>query len=132
MKRQGVPVLLVLVLVAAAGGGGWYIGWRQGVDSIQPRTLDKPAVTSPDLAAARKRLMNLLGKKTTFPLPDAAIVIDKSDKKLDQAIIHADNRLPFKQVIAVLDALYSRQRELAFSGGKVKKVPVFNMTFSVR
>jgi len=51
--------------------------------------------------------------------------------RLDQAILHSDNRAPFKEIIAVLDALYTPKREVRFPDG-VKKVPVFNMTFSVR
>jgi len=57
---------------------------------------------------------------------------DASDKRLDQAVLHTDNELPFRQVIGVLDALYTTRREMVFPGGERKKVPVFNMTFSVR
>jgi hypothetical protein len=46
--------------------------------------------------------------------------------------MHTDNRLPFKEIIAVLDALYTPKREMKFPDGTTKKVPVFNMTFSVR
>ena len=54
-----------------------------------------------------------------------------ADKKIDQAVLHADNKLPFREVIGVLDALYDQKREMVL-GGKTKKVPVFNMSFSVR
>lgn len=56
---------------------------------------------------------------------------DPSDKKLDQCILHSDNRTPFREIIAVLDALYSPKREMKLPDGP-KQVPVFNMTFSVR
>jgi len=45
--------------------------------------------------------------------------------------LHADNRLPFKEIVAVLDALYSPKREMKL-GNNVETVPVFNMTFSIR
>ncbi len=57
---------------------------------------------------------------------------DPSDAKIDQAILHADNRLPFKDIVAVLDALYFPKREYKLANGKTAMVPVFNMTFSVR
>jgi biopolymer transport protein ExbD len=57
---------------------------------------------------------------------------DPTDRKLDQCILFSDNRTPFKEIVAVLDALYSPKRELKFPDGSMKKVPVFNMTFSVR
>ena len=56
---------------------------------------------------------------------------DPSDKKLDQAIMHSDNRTPFKEIIAVLDALYATRRQIKLPDGD-KELPVFNMTFSVR
>lgn len=98
--------------------------WKQGATVVSESTASKPEGAD----AAYSDLAKQIGKEWDSHGNHK----DKSDKKLDQAIVHADNRLPFKQVIAVLDALYSRQREVAFPGGKVKKVPVFNMTFSVR
>jgi biopolymer transport protein ExbD len=56
---------------------------------------------------------------------------DVADKKLDQCTLYADNRTPFKELVAVIDALYASKREMKL-GDQVKKVPVFNMTFSVR
>jgi hypothetical protein len=53
-----------------------------------------------------------------------------SDTKLDQAVLHTDNSTPFSDVIAVIDAIYTPQRDLTWSG-KTEKVPAFNVTFSV-
>ena len=57
---------------------------------------------------------------------------DPTDRKLDQCILFSDNRTPFKEIVAVLDALYAPKREMKFPDGSTKQVPVFNMTFSVR
>jgi biopolymer transport protein ExbD len=57
---------------------------------------------------------------------------DPSDKKVDQCVLHTDNKAPFKEIVAVLDALYTPRREMKFPDGTSKVVPVFNMTFSVR
>jgi hypothetical protein len=46
--------------------------------------------------------------------------------------LFADNKAPFKEIVAVLDALYGPKRDMKFPDGSTKKVPVFNMTFSVR
>ncbi|MFO0555445.1 MAG: biopolymer transporter ExbD [Polyangiaceae bacterium] len=56
---------------------------------------------------------------------------DPADQKVDQAVLHADNRLPFKEIVAVLDALYAPKREMKI-GSNTQMVPVFNMTFSIR
>jgi hypothetical protein len=57
---------------------------------------------------------------------------DPTDRKLDQCILFSDNRTPFKEIVAVLDALYAPKRDMKFPDGSTKKLPVFNMTFSVR
>ncbi|MCC6216139.1 MAG: biopolymer transporter ExbD [Polyangiaceae bacterium] len=54
-----------------------------------------------------------------------------SDKKLDQAVLHTDNTTMFQDIIAVIDAIYTPQREFDFGGGNVKQVPAFNVTFAV-
>lgn len=53
-----------------------------------------------------------------------------SDLKRDQAVLHTDNTTKFEDIIAVIDAIYSPQREIKF-GAAVEVVPAFNVTFSV-
>jgi len=53
-----------------------------------------------------------------------------SDKKLDQAVLHTDNSTPFSDVIAVIDAIYTPQRDFDI-GGKTTKVASFNVTFAM-
>jgi biopolymer transport protein ExbD len=84
-----------------------------------------------------------LGRDATVRYPDLAKKLqtdweaqgghrDPSDKKVDQCVLHTDNKAPFKEIVAVLDALYTPRREMKFPDGTSKVVPVFNMTFSVR
>lgn len=55
---------------------------------------------------------------------------DASDNKIDQAVLHTDNRTPFKELIAVIDALYRPKR--AFPGSKAGELyPAMNVTFSM-
>jgi len=82
-----------------------------------------------------------MGDQGDFTYPDLAKKIIEewtangshraaSDKKLDQAILHTDNSTPFADCIAVIDAIYRPQRDYSF-GGKVEKIPAFNVTFAV-
>jgi biopolymer transport protein ExbD len=48
------------------------------------------------------------------------------------AIMRTDDRLPFSEVIAVLDALSARKHEAKLADGRKVVVPVFNTTFSAR
>lgn len=53
------------------------------------------------------------------------------DDMPDQAVLHVRDNTPFKEIVAVLDALYTPKREMKIED-EVKNVPVFNMTFSIR
>lgn len=54
----------------------------------------------------------------------------EGDAKIDQAVLHTDNRTPFKELIAVIDALYRPKR--VFPGGKPGETfPALNVTFSM-
>ncbi|MCC6527065.1 MAG: biopolymer transporter ExbD [Polyangiaceae bacterium] len=57
---------------------------------------------------------------------------DPSDQKTDQCVVHADNKLPFRELVGVLDAIYDKKREQNQADGTIKNVPVFNMSFSIR
>ncbi len=50
-----------------------------------------------------------------------------NDNKFDQAIISVDNRAPFSDIVAVIDAIYQTKR--TFKGGDFN---AFNVTFSAR
>jgi len=103
--------------------------WKQGsttVDSID--VVRKDVVTNegpvevvrfPDLAAKIETEWKAKGQHS-----------NPSDKKLDQAILHTDNKTEFKFIIGVIDAIYQPHRDLQI-GGKTDKVPAFNITFAV-
>jgi biopolymer transport protein ExbD len=57
---------------------------------------------------------------------------DPSDKKRDNVVLHTDDRTPFKDLVAVLDAVNGTHRALRNPDGKVSQVPAFNPTFAVR
>jgi len=100
--------------------------WKQGATVVSevrvPKNVQEgaPVLRYPELAKKIEQEWQQNGSHR-----------DPSDKKLDQAIMHTDNRTPFKEVIAVLDALYATKRDVKLPEGQ-KNLPVFNMTFSVR
>jgi hypothetical protein len=54
----------------------------------------------------------------------------EADAKLDQAVVHTDNRTPFKELIAVIDALSTPQRASPGRAGAATR-PALNVTFSM-
>lgn len=97
--------------------------WKQGATVVN--TVDVPRkpvqagqdVRFPDLATKIIEEWKVNGSHR-----------DASDKKVDQAVLHTDNKTPFSDVIAVIDAIYAPKRELS---GANEPVPAFNVTFSV-
>ena len=51
-----------------------------------------------------------------------------NDPKLDRAVVHTSNVVEFGDLVAVLDAIRSPQREVAGSAGRA--VPAFSVSFS--
>lgn len=103
--------------------------WKQGsttVDSIDvPRkdVLIKEGATEvvrfPDLAAKIESEWKAKGQHS-----------NPTDRKLDQAILHTDNKTEFKFIIGVIDAIYQTHRDMNL-GPKTEKMPAFNITFAV-
>jgi biopolymer transport protein ExbD len=115
--------------VMMQGEDKFVLVWKQGsttVDSIDvPRkdviTQQGPVevVRFPDLAAKCETEWRAKGQHS-----------NPTDKKLDQAILHTDNKTEFKYIIGVIDAIYQVHREMQL-GGKTEKLPAFNITFAV-
>ncbi len=78
------------------------------------------------MSASRARPSDNQGWNDRGPHPDPA------DRKTDQAVLHSDNRTPFKELVPVLDAIHATKRDLRAATGSTAKVPAFNATFAVR
>ncbi len=103
--------------------------WKQGATTVD--SIDVP----------RKDVVVTQGPVEVVRFPDLAQKIESewkakgqhsnpTDKKLDQAILHTDNKTEFKYIVGVIDAIYQTHRDLTL-GGKTDKVPAFNITFAV-
>lgn len=103
--------------------------WRQG--SVVASEVKVPR---PSNAGDPPRYPDLAEKfKTEWDTHGSHKNVD--DGVVDQAVLHVRDNAPFKDIVAVLDALYSPKRDMRVEtpeGAQVKPVPVFNMTFSIR
>jgi biopolymer transport protein ExbD len=57
---------------------------------------------------------------------------DAADRKQDQLVLHSDDRVPFRELVAVLDAANATHRTFRTPDGKVREGAAFNTTFAVR
>jgi biopolymer transport protein ExbD len=103
--------------------------WKQGSTTVD--SIDVP----------RKDVISKEGSVDVVRFPDLAVKIESewkakgqhsnpSDRKLDQAILHTDNKTEFKFIIGVIDAIYQTHRDINL-GPKTEKMPSFNITFAV-
>jgi biopolymer transport protein ExbD len=104
--------------------------WKQGSTTVD--SIDVP----------RKDVVTQAGAVEVVRFPDLADKVasewkakgqhsNPTDRKLDQAILHTDNKTEFKYIIGVIDAVYQTHREMQL-GPKTEKLPAFNITFAVQ
>ena len=103
--------------------------WKQGSTTVD--SIDVP----------RKDVIQQQGNVEVVRFPDLAEKVESewkakgqhsnpTDRKLDQAILHTDNKTEFKYIIGVIDAIYQIHRDMQL-GPKTEQVPAFNITFAV-
>jgi biopolymer transport protein ExbD len=103
--------------------------WKQGSTTVD--SIDVP----------RKDVVTQAGAVEIVRFPDLAEKVESewkakgqhsnpTDRKLDQAILHTDNKTEFKYIIGVIDAVYQTHRDMQL-GPKTDKLPAFNITFAV-
>jgi biopolymer transport protein ExbD len=120
------------VLHLHIGESEFSLVWKQGATVVSENKVPKTPVELDSGDAGGKVLRYPdLAKKIEDEWKQQKQHFDVADKKLEQCTLYSDNRTPFRELIAVIDALYSPKRDMKL-GNEVKKVPVFNMTFSVR
>jgi biopolymer transport protein ExbD len=102
--------------------------WKQGSTTVD--SIDVP----------RKDVTIKEGSVEVVRFPDLATKVESewkakgqhsnpTDRKLDQAILHTDNKTEFRFIIGVIDAIYSTHRDMNL-GPKTEKLPAFNITFA--
>jgi biopolymer transport protein ExbD len=120
------------VLHLHIGENEFSLVWKQGATVVSENKVPKTPVEIDGSGDGSKTLRYPdLAKKIEDEWKQQRGHFDVADKKLDQCTLYSDNRTPFSELVAVIDALYAPKRDMKL-GDQVKKVPVFNMTFSVR
>jgi biopolymer transport protein ExbD len=107
------------------GESSFKLVWKQAATVMSETTVPKPEGTSEILRYSD------LAKKVGEEWAAQSEHRDPNDRAVDLAVLHTDNRLPFREIVAVMDAIYETQRDFR-AGPEVQRHPVFNVTFSSR
>jgi len=119
------------VLHLHIGENEFALVWKQGATVISENKVPKTPVELDSGEGGKVLRFPDLAKKIEDEWKQQKGHFDVADRKLDQCTLYSDNRTPFRELVGVIDALYAPKRDMKL-GDNVKKVPVFNMTFSVR
>ena len=125
------PPLPEKVLNVHVGESDFDLIWKHGSTVVSQVKVPKSVVEVGEGSSKTLRYPEL-AKRMESEWTQQGGHKDPSDRKVDQAILHSDDKASFKEIVAVIDALYSPKRDMRLSDGTTRKVPVFNMAFSVR
>jgi biopolymer transport protein ExbD len=129
-RDEVTPVPVERVLHVSVNENDFALTWKHAGTVISEAHVPRAAVmvgdgekvaSYPDLARAIAREWGQYHEH-----------FDPSDKKRDALVLHSDDRMPFRDLIAVLDAANATRRDLRSADGKLVPVPAFNPTFAVR
>ena len=113
--------------VEMRGDRKFQLVWKEGATVVNTIDVEKKQV---DVGSEGDFRYPALAEKVASEWKSSGSHRSPSDTKFDRAVLHTDNSTPFSEVIAVIDAVYTPQRDFTF-GGKTEKVPAFNLTFAV-
>lgn len=94
---------------------------RGGVTLSEQKVAKNPA--DPELGELKRAIADAWRSHGVHKNP--------ADRVLDTAVLHTENRLPYRDIVAVMDAIQAPKRELA-AGSRTEVSPVFNTTFAIR
>jgi hypothetical protein len=107
------------------------LSWKQAGTVLSEVTIPKNSVAGQGVRDASVRYPDL-AQRIVDEWNQGGTHRDRSDRKVDNAIVHTDNRTPFAEVAAVLDAIATPKRDLTMADGHVAKIAALNPVFSVR
>jgi biopolymer transport protein ExbD len=103
--------------------------WKQGATVLSEMAVPKQGtrvgsgsmetVRYPDLAKAIEAEWSKNGEHR-----------DAHDRKSDQAVLHSDDKLPFRDMVAVLDAINAVKRDIKLPTGSSANVPAFELVLA--
>ncbi len=105
--------------------------WKQGATVLSEVTVPKLPVELGEQGASAIRFRELSDaiqreweKSGEHRAP--------SDRRADQAVLHSDDRTPFRELVAVLDAINAPRRAVLLEDGRTAEMPAFLATFAAR
>jgi hypothetical protein len=110
--------------VDACAAGKFTLTWQHGTTVLS--TFDVASPSSEAVANSSRRYPDL-GEKIREEWRANGSHRDSSDHLFDQAVLHTGDKLPFGEIVAIIDAIHVPKRQ----SGANAAVPAFNVVFAV-
>jgi len=107
----------------------FHLSWKQGATVLSEVTIPKQALLVGQGSGAALRYPDL-ARAVEQEWARSGGHRDPADRAVDQAVLHTDDQLPFREMAAVLDAIESPKRSLKLPSGAVTKIAAFNPILS--
>ena len=127
-ERGPTPPKVTRDLEVAVRDASFELTWREGGTVVVTQSVPRKA-TMIDGQATYPDLAKELGEEWQ---KHASIPADCRSGCQTTAVLRTDDKLPFSEIVAVLDALAQKQHEAALPDGRKLLIPAFNTTFSSR
>ncbi len=101
------------------------LSWKHGSTVVSETSLPRPTVSG------KKPQYRELAKRIAKEWANHGGHTDPADRRQDNCVLHTPNDLPFKDMIAVMDAIYHAKRAM-LRNGKRERVSVFNVALAAR
>jgi biopolymer transport protein ExbD len=103
--------------------------WKQGATVLSEQSVPRQGMAADEAATVRyPELAKALESEWTKNGEHRADV----DRKSDQAVLHAEDRLAFRDMVAVMDAINAVKRNIKTPGGAVATVSAFELVLASR
>ena len=105
--------------------------WKQAGTVVSETRIPRSGVEVADGSMRTTRFPDL-AREVEKEWAAQGLHADPSDRKQDQAILHTDDKTPYRELVAVMDAIHGTQRDLRAPDGATAKIPAFNLVFATR
>jgi biopolymer transport protein ExbD len=105
--------------------------WKQAGTVISERRVPRAPIEAGDGADRALRYPEL-AREVEKEWTRQGVHVDPGDRRVDQAILHSDDRAPYRELVAVMDAIHATHRSVRSPNGSSVRVPAFNLVFATR
>jgi len=100
--------------------------WKQGPTVLSQSTIPRQSSGNDQASYAD------LAKKISAEWSAHGAHTDPADHVQDRCVLHVDDAVQFREIVATMDAIYAAKRDVIWKDGKRDQMTAFNTVFATR